>query len=211
MPWHCAFCRWTLSYINFIVCLQQSIHTFNQIDCFSSNISHFFYFTRLFDFNSVCSCRIAFFVLRYQLDCALDILCGRLTDSISWQADNYIGIYISLHGNDFHPEWLFCVSNERRTNRNQSKTFHVDFIWIHCSWLDVTRARRTYMKMQSINNGNLLEIIDLAHSLRQEHLFIANEQAAFNRLNETLSRNSSSVAQVWNSIVCLLCICLAWT
>lgn len=48
--------------------------------------------------------------------------------------------------------------------------------------------------MQS--NGNLLEIIDLAHSLRQEHLFIANEQAAFNRLNETLSRNSSSVAQV---------------
>lgn len=54
--------------------------------------------------------------------------------------------------------------------------------------------------MQSINNGNLLEIIDLAHSLRQEHLFIANEQAAFNRLNETLSRNSSSVAQVWNSI-----------
>lgn len=50
--------------------------------------------------------------------------------------------------------------------------------------------------MQSINNGNLLEIIDLAHSLRQEHLFIANEQAAFNRLNETLSHNSSSVAQV---------------
>lgn len=56
------------------------------------------------------------------------------------------------------------------------------------------------MKMQSINNGNLLEIIDLAHSLRQEHLFIANEQAAFNRLNETLSCNSSSVAQVWNAI-----------
>lgn len=67
------------------------------------------------------------------------------------------------------------------------------------------RDRRTFMKMQSINNGNLLEIIDLAHSLWQEHLFIANEQAAFNRLNETLSRNSSSaavsVAQVSNSIL----------
>lgn len=50
--------------------------------------------------------------------------------------------------------------------------------------------------MQSINNGNLLEIIDLAHSLRQEHLFIANEQDSFNRLNGTLSRNSISVAQV---------------
>lgn len=51
--------------------------------------------------------------------------------------------------------------------------------------------------MQSINNGNLLEIIDLAHSLRQEHLFIANEQATFNRLSETLTRNSSNVAQVF--------------
>lgn len=50
--------------------------------------------------------------------------------------------------------------------------------------------------MQPMDNGNLLEIIDLAHSLRQEHLFIANEQATFNRLNETLNRNSSNVAQV---------------
>lgn len=50
--------------------------------------------------------------------------------------------------------------------------------------------------MQPMDNGNLLEIIDLAHSLREEHLFIANEQAAFNRLNETLNRNSSNVAQV---------------
>lgn len=58
--------------------------------------------------------------------------------------------------------------------------------------------------MQSINNGNLLEIIDLAYSLRQEHLFIANEQATFNRLNETLSRNSSSVAQVWNLLLIVI-------
>lgn len=50
--------------------------------------------------------------------------------------------------------------------------------------------------MQAINNGNLLEIIDLAHSLRQEHLFIAHEQATFNRLNDTLTRNSLNVAQV---------------
>lgn len=50
--------------------------------------------------------------------------------------------------------------------------------------------------MQQITNGNLLEIIDLANSLRQEHLFIANEQNAFNNLNDTLKRNSSNVAQV---------------
>lgn len=50
--------------------------------------------------------------------------------------------------------------------------------------------------MQSISNGNLLEIIDLAHSLRQEHLFIVNEQNTFNNLTETLNRNSSNVAQV---------------
>lgn len=50
--------------------------------------------------------------------------------------------------------------------------------------------------MQSISNGNLLEIIDLAHSLRQEHLFIVNEQNTFHNLTETLNRNSSNVAQV---------------
>lgn len=50
--------------------------------------------------------------------------------------------------------------------------------------------------MQPLENGNLLEIIDLAHSLRQEHLFIVHEQTSFNRLNETLNRNSSNVAQV---------------
>lgn len=50
--------------------------------------------------------------------------------------------------------------------------------------------------MQSINNGNLLEIIDLAHSLRQEHLFIVNEQETFNALTETLNDNSAKVAQL---------------
>lgn len=50
--------------------------------------------------------------------------------------------------------------------------------------------------MQQITNGNLLEIIDLANSLRQEHLFIANEQNAFNNLNDALKRNSANVAQV---------------
>lgn len=54
--------------------------------------------------------------------------------------------------------------------------------------------------MQANTNGNLLEIIDLANSLRQEHLFIANEQNAFNNLNDTLKRNSSNVAQVSCSV-----------
>lgn len=60
--------------------------------------------------------------------------------------------------------------------------------------------------MQANTNGNLLEIIDLANSLRQEHLFIANEQNAFNNLNDTLKRNSSNVAQVSCSVRdCLFC------
>lgn len=60
--------------------------------------------------------------------------------------------------------------------------------------------------MQQITNGNLLEIIDLANSLRQEHLFIANEQNAFNNLNDTLKRNSSNVAQVRHQFVFNLCL-----
>lgn len=52
--------------------------------------------------------------------------------------------------------------------------------------------------MQSASEGNLLEIIDLANSLRQEHLFIQNEQNTFIKLNDTLATNSSKVAQVNN-------------
>lgn len=50
--------------------------------------------------------------------------------------------------------------------------------------------------MQSINNGNLLEIIDLAHSLREEHLYITNEKNTFHELTLMLNQNSSNVAQV---------------
>lgn len=50
--------------------------------------------------------------------------------------------------------------------------------------------------MERANEGNLLEIIDLAHSLRQEHLYITSEQQMFLNLNETLNKNASNVAQV---------------
>lgn len=51
--------------------------------------------------------------------------------------------------------------------------------------------------MERANEGNLLEIIDLAHSLRQEHLYITSEQQMFLTLNETLNKNASNVAQVY--------------
>lgn len=50
--------------------------------------------------------------------------------------------------------------------------------------------------MEQTNNGNLLEIIDLAQSLRQEHLFIVNEQNTFIRLADTLKEKAENVAQV---------------
>lgn len=50
--------------------------------------------------------------------------------------------------------------------------------------------------MQQTDNGNLLEIIDLAHSLRQEHLFIVNEQNTYLKLEDTLKDKASNVAQV---------------
>lgn len=58
--------------------------------------------------------------------------------------------------------------------------------------------------MQPISNGNLLEVIDLAHSLRQEHLFIVNEQNTFNNLTETLNRNSANVAQVGSTVAAIV-------
>lgn len=50
--------------------------------------------------------------------------------------------------------------------------------------------------MERPGDGNLLEIIDLAHSLRQEHLYITNEQKMFRTLNDTLQANASNVAQL---------------
>jgi len=50
--------------------------------------------------------------------------------------------------------------------------------------------------MQASNEGNLLEIIDLAHSLRQEQLFISNEQNTFIKLNESLLTNTLHASQV---------------
>lgn len=50
--------------------------------------------------------------------------------------------------------------------------------------------------MDRPGDGNLLEIIDLAHSLRQEHLYITNEQKMFRTLNATLQANSANVAQL---------------
>ncbi|KAG4079273.1 hypothetical protein HA402_006996 [Bradysia odoriphaga] len=62
--------------------------------------------------------------------------------------------------------------------------------------LQETHAQINQNKMQSASEGNLLEIIDLAHSLRQEHLYISNEQNTFLSLNDTLIKNSSNVAQL---------------
>ncbi|XP_059612505.1 receptor-mediated endocytosis protein 6 homolog [Phlebotomus argentipes] len=50
--------------------------------------------------------------------------------------------------------------------------------------------------METSAGGNLLEVIDLAHSLRQEQLFISKEQSFFVRLSETLQENTSEVAEL---------------
>jgi hypothetical protein len=50
--------------------------------------------------------------------------------------------------------------------------------------------------MQQPNMITLLDLIDLAHSLRQEQLFITNEQHIFARLNDSLSIDSRNVFQV---------------
>lgn len=50
--------------------------------------------------------------------------------------------------------------------------------------------------MDTNNEGNLLEIMDLARTLRQEQLFIQHEQEAFANLTENLAINSSSITRV---------------
>uniref|UniRef100_A0A1B0DQU9 Uncharacterized protein n=1 Tax=Phlebotomus papatasi TaxID=29031 RepID=A0A1B0DQU9_PHLPP len=50
--------------------------------------------------------------------------------------------------------------------------------------------------MEPSAGGNLLEVIDLAHSLRQEQLFISKEQNSFVLLSETLQENASEVSEL---------------
>lgn len=50
--------------------------------------------------------------------------------------------------------------------------------------------------MESNTEGNLLEVMDLARTLRQEQLFIQQEQTTFAQLTETLAENSASITKV---------------
>uniref|UniRef100_A0A1B0FH28 Receptor-mediated endocytosis protein 6 homolog n=1 Tax=Glossina morsitans morsitans TaxID=37546 RepID=A0A1B0FH28_GLOMM len=50
--------------------------------------------------------------------------------------------------------------------------------------------------METNAEGNLLEIMDLARTLRQEQLFIQQEQNSFAQLTETLSQNSISITKL---------------
>lgn len=44
--------------------------------------------------------------------------------------------------------------------------------------------------------GNLLEIMDLARTLRQEQLFIQQEQATFAQLTSALETNAGTITKV---------------
>lgn len=50
--------------------------------------------------------------------------------------------------------------------------------------------------MQSSSEGSLLDIIDLAHALRQEKLFVINEKTTFQKLTINLSNQSENVSQL---------------
>lgn len=50
--------------------------------------------------------------------------------------------------------------------------------------------------MEPTAAGNLLEIMDLARTLRREQLFIQHEQAAFAQLTGSLEMNAATITKV---------------
>jgi hypothetical protein len=50
--------------------------------------------------------------------------------------------------------------------------------------------------MENPNEITILDVLELAHSLRQEQLSIANEKNAYIRLNENLIESTSNTSQV---------------
>lgn len=57
--------------------------------------------------------------------------------------------------------------------------------------------------MEPTAAGNLLEIMDLARTLRQEQLFIQHEQAAFAQLTGALETNAATITKVRTHIYIL--------
>ncbi|GAB0092754.1 Receptor-mediated endocytosis protein 6 homolog [Sergentomyia squamirostris] len=66
------------------------------------------------------------------------------------------------------------------------------FLLSFADTLSPTRVGR----MESTAGGNLLEVIDLAHSLRQEQLFISKEQNSYMTLSESLQDNATEVSEL---------------
>lgn len=50
--------------------------------------------------------------------------------------------------------------------------------------------------MENPNEITILDVLELAHSLRQEQLSIANERNSYIKLNESLQENSANASQV---------------
>ena len=50
--------------------------------------------------------------------------------------------------------------------------------------------------MENTNSISILDILELAHSLRQEQLSIANERNSYIKLNEKLKESTSNASQV---------------
>lgn len=50
--------------------------------------------------------------------------------------------------------------------------------------------------MESTSVISILDILELAHSLRQEQLSIANERNSYIKLNEKLKESTSNTSQV---------------
>ena len=107
MPWHCVPLNASVNY--FIVCFAtKHKHSINVI--VSTHISCVF-FALIYLILILWSCRILV-LFHYQFVC---LSSGGVYLTISWQAHNCIGIYISLHGNQFS-SGVFCLLNERKRN-----------------------------------------------------------------------------------------------
>lgn len=60
--------------------------------------------------------------------------------------------------------------------------------------------------MENTSVISILDILELAHSLRQEQLSIANERNSYIKLNEKLKESTSNTSQVLTLYLMIICV-----
>lgn len=84
----------------------------------------------------------------------------------------------------------------RPCQSSESRAIKIFFVFQLQPTKETVLKQTNNLKMENPNEITILDVLELAHSLRQEQLSIANERNSYIKLNESLQENSANASQV---------------